>query len=90
MSRSSWKLQYLPKSVIKLKKKNYLSERVVWSRASVIPEYLIDKLVKVHTGKDFKIIKITDDKIGYKFGEFVFTRKPYIYKGKKKALKKKK
>lgn len=88
MSRSSWKLNYLPKSVNKqLKKKKSLN---IWTRAALIPSFLLNRLVKVYNGKEYKTIKITQEKIGFKFGEFSNTRKPYIYKGKKKNYRKKK
>jgi small subunit ribosomal protein S19 len=89
MSRSSWKLRYLPESIIRLKKLSVNKVPEVWSRSAVIPSFLVDRTVKVHTGKEFKKLKISEDKVGYKFGEFIFTRKPYIYKGKKKIIKKK-
>lgn len=87
MSRSLWKLNYLPKSIIKqLKKKKNLN---IWARDAVIPSFLVNRLVKVHNGKEYKTVKITQEKIGFKFGEFAHTRKPYIYKGKKKVISKK-
>lgn len=87
MSRSAWKLNYLPKSIItQIKKtKNF----TVWTRDAVIPSFLEDRFVKIHTGKGYKTIKITPEKIGFKFGEFANTRKPYKYKGKKKIMNKK-
>lgn len=87
MSKSKWKLNYLPKSVFQLAKNG--SKLQLWDRSAVIPEFLIDYTVKIHTGKEFKSVKITKEKIGYKFGEFIATRKPYSYKGKKKVIKKK-
>lgn len=86
MSRSSWKLNYLPKSIIKQKNKKKTLN--IWDRDAVIPSFLLNRLVKIHNGKEFKTIKITQEKIGFKFGEFSLTRKPYIYKGKKKTIKK--
>jgi ribosomal protein S19 len=47
----------------------------IWSRSSVIPETLLGEITLVHNGKEFKRITITRDKIGFKFGEFSFTRK---------------
>jgi ribosomal protein S19 len=47
----------------------------IWSRSSVIPAFLIGEVVFIHNGKEFKRIVITRDKVGYKFGEFSFTRK---------------
>lgn len=82
MSRSKWKPLFLKKNLIKKKE-------TIWYRQSVIPFFLVDSLVKIHNGKDFKQVKITKEKIGFKFGEFSQTRKNYMYKGKKKVIKKK-
>lgn len=89
MSRSSWKLNYLPNLFLRESFKNNKNP-ITWNRGAIIPSFLLGQLIKIHTGKEFKIIKITEEKIGYKFGEFVSTRKPYIYKGKKKILTKRK
>ena len=45
----------------------------------------IDKIYKVHTGKEYKEIKITSNKVGKLFGEFAITKTPAIWKkhGKK-------
>lgn len=89
MGKSSWKFNFLSSSIRKLK--NTQNPNItVWSRNSIIPEFLIGKTVKVHNGKEFKPLNITEEKIGFKFGEFVFTRQPYTYKGKKKVIVKKK
>lgn len=74
MSRSSWKGNFIDKSVLKLQhtKKSYLR---IMSRSSVIPEFLIGKDVYIHNGNSFKSLSIDDDCVGYKFGEFSFTRK---------------
>lgn len=77
MSRSNWKGPFLNKSFLK---KNLKSR--VWSRCSTIPYYLIGVSVLVHSGKEFKKVFITREKVGFKFGEFAFTRKS------KKKLKK--
>lgn len=88
MSRSSWKLNYLPNSFIRTSFNS--KSKQIWNRNAVIPSFLNGQLIKIHNGKEFKIIKITEEKIGYKFGEFVSTRKPYMYKGKKKIITKRK
>ena len=53
---------------------------------SVIPEFMINKTVLVHNGKEFKNVTVTREKVGFKFGEFSVTRK---YNVKTKTLKKK-
>lgn len=55
----------------------------IWSRRSVIlPEY-IDTHVYIHNGKSFIPLKITEDMVGHKFGEFATTRRKAIHKKKK-------
>jgi len=85
MSRSKWKGFNVSKNLIKLKS-NFLT---ITDRSSCISNYYLGKLVKIYNGKEFKILNITRDKIGYKFGEFSFTRKMYEKKKKKKSVKKK-
>lgn len=88
MSRSKWKSNFLEHSILKLEKKE---KNDIWSRCSTIPFFLLNKTVRVHTGKNFKKIFINREKIGFKFGEFVPTR---VYlklkKARKKIIKKKK
>jgi small subunit ribosomal protein S19 len=70
MSRAKWKGYFFDSSVFSNKK-----SIKVWSRKSSIPFYLLNQYVLVHNGKEFKKIFITREKIGFKFGEFAFTRK---------------
>ena len=91
MTRSLWKGPFLDSFLVKpltiSDKKNYK----IWSRGSVIPSSLIGETIYIHNGKEFKSITITREKVGFKFGEFSFTRK-YTNKQKtlNKAIKKKK
>ena len=75
MSRSKWKGFYVAKHFIKkdiTKGKNTID---IWNRNSTIPFYLVNEFVRVHNGKEFINIYISREKIGFKFGEFVPTRK---------------
>ena len=85
MSRSMWKGPYVASSVIK-KFQSKIKNFKIWSRNSVIPEFMINKTVLVHNGKEFKNVTVTREKVGFKFGEFSVTRK---YNVKTKTLKKK-
>jgi len=101
MSKQKWKLKNLSYSLIKSKIKNKIVPTldsnnnlkdpsvIIWDRNSIIPSFLNGAIALVHNGREFKPIKINQEKIGYKFGEFSETRKPNIYKGKKKVIKKK-
>jgi len=58
-------------------------------RDQVIPLSLENSKVLIYTGQRYISVFIDYNKIGYKFGEFAFTRKKCIHK-KKKNIKKKK
>jgi small subunit ribosomal protein S19 len=79
MSRSIWKGFYLHSKIFNLKKHK------IWSRSSTIPSCLIGKKVLIYNGKNFRQILITREKVGFKFGEFSFTRAFFKAKLKKKA-----
>jgi small subunit ribosomal protein S19 len=66
--------------------------KLIWSRSSIIPKFLVGISVKVHNGKEFKTVQITEDKVGYKFGEFSTTRKrrQNVLSSKNKQKQKKK
>ncbi len=78
MRRSKWKGNFIDNSVLKLsfQKKKQLK---IWSRRSVIPSFLVGDTVLIYNGKEFKKVKITREKVGFKFGEFSTTRR---YKSK--------
>ncbi len=85
MTRSAWKGTFITKCFFKTKYK-----KKIWCRNSSIPPKLIGQIVSVHNGQKFKNIFITKEKVGFKFGEFVFTRKytqKYKLKQKKSATK---
>lgn len=83
MSRSIWKGLFcnttINKKILDTKKRIE-----IWSRQSSIPSFLLNKTVFVHNGKIFKKLVITREKLGYKFGEFVFTKIRAKTKDKKK------
>lgn len=56
-------------------KKDLLANRKVWSRkSSILPEF-VNSVFRVYNGKNFVRCKVTEDKVGHKFGEFALTRK---------------
>lgn len=83
MSRSKWKGPYINsqhlKEVNSIKKQHvYLMSR----NSEIIPKFL-GLSFKIHNGKDYSEVTITDSMIGHKFGEFVFTRAKFSFKKKK-------
>lgn len=52
------------------------------SRSSFIYPQLVGYEIAVHNGKIFITVKVTEDKIGHKLGEFAPTRKAPVHKVK--------
>jgi small subunit ribosomal protein S19 len=80
MSRSKWKGPFVDTSIFKTKK----NQKKIWSRSSTIPNFLVGETVFIHNGRELKRINITREKVGFKFGEFSFTRK-FVAKSKSVA-----
>jgi ribosomal protein S19 len=79
MNRSKWKGSFFSRFLIK--KESQVSK--IWARNSIIPVKLLGLYVSIYNGRIFKKVLITQEKIGFKFGDFVVTRK-YISKFKQK------
>ena len=78
MSRSIWKGPFVDPSLIKkvekLKGQSHNTPIKTWSRKStIIPEFVGHSLL-IHNGKKFIPIKISDEMVGHKLGEFSPTR----------------
>ena len=91
MSRSKWKRNFVCKFLLKKCIKSIKNTKI-WSRQSSIPAKLVGSCVFIHNGKEFRKVFINKDKVGFKFGEFAFTRKynKKIKKGKVSLVKSKK
>ena len=74
MSKSAWKQKFIDPYLLSTKFKN-AKKKVVWSRSSTVPEFLVGQAVFIHNGKDFIKSYITREKVGFKFGEFAYTRR---------------
>jgi len=77
MKRSKWKGPLL-------KKLNFTERLVVLPRNYEITSKLVGLTCNVHSGRTFIKLSITDEMIGHKTGEFVFTRERFVSKKKKK------
>lgn len=51
----------------------------------ILPEY-INYSFYIYNGIKFIFLKIQTNMIGYKFGEFIYTKKKHIFKKKKNKL----
>ncbi len=76
MSRSLKKGPYLDKNILKKLKRVKPNEVIkTWSRRSTITPEMIGFTFAVHNGKEFIIVKATENMVGYKLGEFSPTTK---------------
>lgn len=83
MSRSIKKGPYIDERLMRKIKKAKLGEIIkTWSRACVIAPEMIGFNFAVHNGKDFITVRVTEEMIGHKFGEFASTTKFSRHGGK--------
>ena len=86
MTRSIWKGPFseIPMREGGEKDKKAPLETPVWSRQSMILPQHVGSLFGIHNGKGWISIKVSEEMIGHKFGEFATTRKKPIHKTNKK------
>ncbi len=85
MSRSSKKGPWVdPKLIKKIAGKKPADAAVIktWSRASEISPEMVGFAFAVHNGKDFIEVRISEDMVGHRLGEFSPTRKFVKHGGK--------
>ncbi len=58
-----------------------------WSRRSTVLPDMVGLTFAVHNGKKFVPVYVTENMVGYKFGEFAPTRTYYGHAADKKAKK---
>lgn len=74
MTRSAWKGKFIYNFLLEnkfIKRKKKLN---IWTRNSTIPSKLLGQKVFIHNGKQFYRVRITREKVGFKFGQFAYTR----------------
>ncbi|MBI2591511.1 MAG: 30S ribosomal protein S19 [Candidatus Brennerbacteria bacterium] len=93
MSRSSKKGPYVDaKLLAKIAKLKPGDKTVIktWSRASEISPEMVGFAFGVHNGKDFISVRISEEMVGHRLGEFALTRKFVRHGGKmQKEIEKK-
>lgn len=83
MGRSKWKGPYIETALLEQSNTKQKIEKYKASRNSeVVPKFL-GVTFNVHNGKNYSEVTVTNDMIGHKFGEFVFTRSKFYFKKKK-------
>jgi small subunit ribosomal protein S19 len=92
MARSAWKLPFVDGHVLKKARGVINSDKVgtvikTWSRRStIIPEF-VGLTFNVYNGRRFIPVRVTEDMVNKKFGEFAPTRTFKGHSGDKKANK---
>lgn len=87
MNRVKWKGPYLKNKLLqKIEKNDSNSKNIIktTSKNSIIVPKFVGITLQVYNGKTFTTIKIIEEMINYKLGEFINTRKQFSYKKKKK------
>ncbi|MGA9530633.1 MAG: 30S ribosomal protein S19 [Candidatus Babeliales bacterium] len=89
MSRSAKKGAYVERSLYEnfLKQKGAEKAKPIktWSRRSqLIPEF-VGYVFEVHNGKTFQEVRVMESMVGYRFGDFVLTRKKGLHSGQRKS-----
>lgn len=85
MSRSSKKGPFVDEKLLqKILKLGPGSRAVVktWARASTITPEMVGFTIGVHNGKDFLNVRVSEEMVGHKLGEFSLTRKFIRHGGK--------
>ena len=73
MSRSCWKVPYFSRIFFSnLARKGKLTN--IWDRRSNVSFLFVDKVVFVHNGMVLLFLDVKSSMLGYKFGEFSFTK----------------
>ncbi|HUX36131.1 MAG TPA: 30S ribosomal protein S19 [Candidatus Paceibacterota bacterium] len=85
MSRSSKKAPYVAPDILKKISRQKAGEGApikTWSRASEISPEMVGYAFAVHNGKSFIEVRISEDMVGHRLGEFSPTRKFIRHGGK--------
>ncbi len=94
MARPFWKCHYYSNHtfkcsyILKIKKPLKGKNKVIFDKAIVIPKLFLGNKFNVYKGCFFRSILINKYILGYKIGEFSFTRKPFKYTMKAKTAEK--
>lgn len=83
MSRSKYKSSYIKYNLlVNLKQKKKNKQTLIQNKSlKILPQY-VNQFIKVYNGKNIVTLKIHKKMVGYKFGEFLYTRKKFLYKKK--------
>ena len=85
MARSKWKGLYYNNTTVKcaiflkIKKQLKGKNKVIFNKSVSIPKNFLGQKFNVYKGFFFRNFLVNKYVLGYKMGEFAFTRKPFKY-----------
>jgi ribosomal protein S19 len=86
MKRVKWKGPFIQHNLLKQIKNFKMfsknSIKTVSKNSMILPSF-IGAALQVYNGKTFMVLKVVDDMVDHKVGEFIATRKQFSYKKKK-------
>ncbi|KAK9458503.1 mitochondrial 37S ribosomal protein uS19m [Lipomyces oligophaga] len=80
LKRSVWKGPFVYPLPVRYAREKNAPIQTAQRSATILPSY-IGLTFQVHNGMEFFSLKITEEMVGYKLGEFVPTRKRFSFKG---------
>jgi small subunit ribosomal protein S19 len=79
--RSKWKNPYIKKQILLNLNKNRINGIEAFKNLTILPKFN-GMTFKIYNGKVYNNLTINESMIGHKFGEFVHTRKKFLFKKK--------
>jgi ribosomal protein S19 len=92
LARAKWKNLYFSNFILKcsiyskIKKDLKDKNKIIFNKSSTIPVNLLNYKFNIYKGCFFRSIVINKFLLGFKFGVFSFTRKPFKYVLKTKSV----
>lgn len=86
MNRVKWKGPYIESKLLKKVEDNFSNLKKITkttSKNSIIVPKFAGSTLQIYNGKTFITVKIVEEMINHKLGEFINTRKQFSYKKKK-------
>lgn len=83
LKRSAWKVPHIVPLPLKQAREQNIPIRTNARSCTILPSF-VGLTFEIHNGKNYKPVKINENMIGMKLGEFAPTRKRHVYKGLKK------
>ncbi|KAK4574485.1 mitochondrial ribosomal small subunit component [Recurvomyces mirabilis] len=81
LARSVWKGPHIvPLPIVRPKQGERVPPIKTQARSATILPNFVGLIFQIHNGKTYNDVRITEDMVGHKLGEFSATRKKFTYK----------